>query len=230
MNKLLSADLKFFKADSSFVGKFQKLISETVIPYQYKVLCDEVDGATESHVIKNFQEAARVLKGEEPAEGFRGMVFQDSDAAKWLEAAAYSLTVNPDAKLEERADELISLIASSQDSDGYLNTYYTIKDKEKRWTNLLEGHELYCSGHMIEAGCAYFEATGKKSLLEVCEKNADHIYNVFIKNGHEGYPGHPEIELALLRLYEITGKEKYLSLAKHFIDVRGVDSDFYITR
>lgn len=228
MNKLLSADLNFFKADSSFVGKFQKLISETVIPYQYKVLCDEVEGATESHVIKNFQDAARALKGEEPAEGFRGMVFQDSDAAKWLEAAAYSLTVNPDAKLEERADELISLIASSQDSDGYLNTYYTIKDKEKRWTNLLEGHELYCSGHMIEAGCAYFEATGKKSLLEVCEKNADHIYNVFIENGHEGYPGHPEIELALLRLYEITGKEKYLSLAKHFIDVRGVDSDFYI--
>ena len=228
MNKLLSADLKFFKADSSFVGRFQKLISETVIPYQYKVLCDEVEGATESHVIKNFQDAARVLKGEEPAEGFRGMVFQDSDAAKWLEAAAYSLTVNPDAKLEERADELISLIASSQDSDGYLNTYYTIKDKEKRWTNLLEGHELYCSGHMIEAGCAYFEATGKKSLLEVCEKNADHIYNVFIENGHEGYPGHPEIELALLRLYEITEKEKYLSLAKHFIDVRGVDSDFYI--
>ena len=228
MNKLLSADLNLFKADSSFVGKFQKLISETVIPYQYKVLCDEVEGATESHVIKNFQDAARALKGEEPAEGFRGMVFQDSDAAKWLEAAAYSLTVNPDAKLEERADELISLIASSQDSDGYLNTYYTIKDKEKRWTNLLEGHELYCSGHMIEAGCAYFEATGKKSLLEVCEKNAYHIYNVFIENGHEGYPGHPEIELALLRLYEITGKEKYLSLAKHFIDVRGVDSDFYI--
>ena len=228
MNKLLSADLKLFKADSSFAGRFQSLVSETVIPYQYKVLCDKVDSATESHVIKNFEDAARVLNGEAPLEGFRGMVFQDSDAAKWLEAAAYSLTVKPDKMLEEKADELIELIASSQDGDGYLNTYYTIKDKEKRWTNLLEGHELYCSGHMIEAGCAYFEATGKRKLLEVCEKNADHIYNVFIENCHEGYPGHPEIELALLRLYEITGTKKYLTLAKHFIDVRGVDSDFYI--
>ncbi len=228
MNKLLPVDLKSYKADSSFVGKFQKLISDTVIPYQYKVLSDEVEGAAESHVIKNFQDAARVLKGKEALEGFRGMVFQDSDAAKWLEAAAYSLTVRPDKELESKADELISLIASSQDTDGYLNTYYTIKDKEKRWTNLLEGHELYCSGHMIEAGCAYFEATGKRNLLEVCEKNAEHIYNEFIEKGREGYPGHPEIELALLRLYEITQKEKYLTLAKHFIDVRGVDSDFYI--
>lgn len=228
MKKMLSAELNHFRADSSFIGKFQKLISETVIPYQYKVLCDEVEGATESHVIKNFQEAAKALKKEEITEGFRGMVFQDSDAAKWLEAAAYSLTVKPDSELQKKADELIELISCAQDKDGYLNTYYTIKDKEKRWTNLLEGHELYCSGHMIEAGCAYFEATGKKSLLEICEKNADHICNVFIENGHEGYPGHPEIELALLRLYEITGKDKYLSLAKHFIDVRGEDSDFFI--
>ena len=228
MNKLLSAELKSYKADSSFVGRFQNLISGTVIPYQYKVLCDEVEKATESHVIKNFEDASRVLKGEEPSEGFRGMVFQDSDAAKWLEAAAYSLTVKPDSELERKADKLIDLISSAQDTDGYLNTFYTIKDKEKRWTNLLEGHELYCSGHIIEAGCAYFEATGKRNLLEVCEKNADHIYNIFIENGHEGYPGHPEIELALLRLYEITENEKYLTLAKHFIDVRGVDSDFYI--
>ncbi len=228
MSKLFLADINSYKADNSFMGKLQSLISETVIPYQYKVLCDEVEGATESHVIKNFEDASRVLKGQEPIEGFRGMVFQDSDAAKWLEAAAYSLTVKPDKELQNKADELISLVASSQDTDGYLNTYYTIKDKDKRWTNLLEGHELYCSGHMIEAGCAYFEATGKRNLLDVCEKNAEHIYNVFMENGHEGYPGHPEIELALLRLYEITGKEKYLRLAKHFIDVRGVDSDFYI--
>ncbi len=228
MNKMFLSLVNSYKADGSFTGKLQKLISDTVIPYQYKVLCDEVEGAAESHVIKNFEDASRVLKGEEPAEGFRGMVFQDSDAAKWLEAVSYSLTVKPDKELQEKADKLIDLIASSQDTDGYLNTFYTIKDKDKRWTNLLEGHELYCSGHMIEAGCAYFEATGKRNLLEVCEKNADHIYNVFIENGHEGYPGHPEIELALLRLYEITKNEKYLTLANHFIDVRGVDSDFYI--
>ena len=228
MNSLSFFNINSFKADDSFIGKFQKLISDTVIPYQYKVLCDEVEGATESHVIKNFTDAGRVLSGKEPLEGFRGMVFQDSDAAKWLEAVAYSLKVKPDNELQSKADSLIELISKAQDTDGYLNTFYTIKDKDKRWTNLLEGHELYCSGHMIEAGCAYFEATGKRSLLDICEKNAEHIYNVFIENGHEGYPGHPEIELALLRLYEITKNEKYLTLAKHFIDVRGVDSDFYI--
>lgn len=228
LNRLLLTDINSFKADNSFTGKLQKLISDTVIPYQYKVLCDEVEGAAESHVIKNFADAGRVLSGKEPLEGFRGMVFQDSDAAKWLEAVAYSLNIKPDSELQSKADFLIDLISKAQDTDGYLNTFYTIKDKEKRWTNLLEGHELYCSGHMIEAGCAYFEATGKRTLLDVCEKNAQHIYNVFIKEGHEGYPGHPEIELALLKLYEITGKEKYLTLAKHFIDVRGVDSDFYI--
>ena len=228
MNRLSFLNINSFKADDSFIGKFQKLISDTVIPYQYKVLCDEVEGAAESHVIKNFTDAGRVLSGKEPLEGFRGMVFQDSDAAKWLEAVAYSLKVKPDNELQSKADSLIELISKAQDTDGYLNTFYTIKDKDKRWTNLLEGHELYCSGHMIEAGCAYFEATGKRSLLDICEKNAEHIYNVFIENGHEGYPGHPEIELALLRLYEITKNEKYLTLAKHFIDVRGVDSDFYI--
>lgn len=228
MDRLMLSHTNSFKADSSFVGTFQKLISDTVIPYQYKVLCDQVEGATESHVIKNFTDAARVLSGKEPLEGFKGMVFQDSDAAKWLEAVAYSLSVNPDSELQKKADELIELISKAQDSDGYLNTFYTIKDKDKRWTNLLEGHELYCSGHMIEAGCAYFEATGKRTLLDVCEKNANHIYKIFIEEGHEGYPGHPEIELALLRLYEITENANYLTLAKHFIDIRGVDSDFYI--
>ena len=228
MEKMIVTDINSFKADNSFIGKFQKLISSTVIPYQHRVLSDDVPDATESHVVKNFEDAARVLSGKEPLEGFRGMVFQDSDAAKWLEAVSYSLSVCPDKELQEKAEELISLISSAQDSDGYLNTYYTIKDKEKRWTNLLEGHELYCSGHMIEAGCAYFEATGNRALLDICEKNAQHIYNEFIINKREGYPGHPEIELALLRLYDITKNEQYLTLAKHFIDVRGVDSDFYM--
>ena len=155
------------------------------------------------------------------------MVFQDSDAAKWLEAVAFSLSIYPDKKLEETADRLIELIAASQDEDGYLNTYYTIKDKDKRWTNILEGHELYCSGHMIEAACAYYEATGKRAFLDVMIKNALHIYDVFIEGGHEGYPGHPEIELALMKLYRLTGEEKFYTLAKHFIDIRGVDPFYY---
>lgn len=223
-----SIPINSYIPDGSFVGNFQKLISKTVIPYQYEVLHDKVEGQTESHVVKNFINAGKVLNGEDGGDGFRGMVFQDSDAAKWLEAVAYSLSINRDEKLEKAADELIDHIEKAQDNDGYLNTFYTIKDKDKRWTNLLEGHELYCSGHMMEAGCAYFEATGKRKLLDVCERNAQHIYKVFIEEKHEGYPGHPEIELALFRMYETTKNEKYLQLAKHFVDVRGVDSDYYI--
>lgn len=98
------------------------------------------------------------------------MVFQDSDAYKWLEAAAYAIADKPDKELEQQADELIGIIADAQDKDGYLNTYFTVKDKEKRWTDLLEGHELYCSGHLIEAACAYYEATGKRSLTDIAVK------------------------------------------------------------
>ena len=182
---------------AGFIGQYQRLIKDTVIPYQYSVLCDEAEDTEKSHVIKNFINAGKVLCGEDADDGFYGMVFQDSDAAKWLEAVAYSLALYPDESLEKTADEVIDIIAKAQDSDGYLNTYYTIKDKDKRWTNILEGHELYCSGHMIEAAIAYYEATGKDKLLKVMERNAEHIYDVFITGSHQGYPGHPEIELAL---------------------------------
>jgi len=209
-----------------FIGKYQELVRNTVIPYQYEVLCDRA-GGEKSHVIQNFENAAKALRGEDIGDGFYGMVFQDSDAAKWLEAAAYSLSVHPDSELERRCDELISLIASAQDEDGYLNTYYTVKDRDKRWTNLLEGHELYCSGHMFEAGAAYFEATGKRELMDVCLKNAKHIYRHFITEGAEGYPGHPEVELALMKLGRASGEKFCFELAEHFINVRGVDPDYF---
>lgn len=218
---------KAYHADNGFIGKYQRLIKQEVIPYQYQVLCDEAEGAEKSHVIANFVNAGKALRGEDVGDGFYGMVFQDSDAAKWLEAAAYSLTVFPDAELEQTVDALIDLIADAQDEDGYLNTYFTIKDKDKRWTNLLEGHELYCSGHMMEAACAYYEATGKDKLLKVMLKNAEHIFNVFVKEGKEGYPGHPEIELALMRMYHLTGEKYCLELAEHFVNVRGVDTEFF---
>lgn len=135
---------KAYHADNSFLGRYQQLIKQEVIPYQYQVLCDKAEGAEKSHVITNFINAGKALRGEDVGDGFYGMIFQDSDAAKWLEAAGYSLTIFPDKELEETADQLIELIALAQDEDGYLNTYFTIKDRNKRWTNLLEGHELYC--------------------------------------------------------------------------------------
>ncbi|MBQ3160649.1 MAG: glycoside hydrolase family 127 protein [Oscillospiraceae bacterium] len=210
-----------------FIGKYQKLIKDTVIPYQYTVLCDEAPDTEKSHVVQNFVNAGKAVKGEDVGDGFYGMVFQDSDAAKWIEAAAYSLADFPDAELEKTVDELIEKIEAAQDTDGYLNTYFTIKDKDKRWTNLSEGHELYCSGHMMEAACAYYEVTGKRVLLDVMLRNAEHIYNHFIAEGHEGYPGHPEVELALMKMYRCTGNKHCLELAEHFINVRGVDKHFY---
>ena len=221
-----------FTSENGFIHKFQKLIKEVVIPYQYSVLEDKAEGNVEkSHVIQNFINAGNVLAGKGEGDGFYGFVFQDSDAAKWLEAVGYSLSIFPDPKLESIADKFIDIIAAAQDSDGYLNTYFTIKDKEKRWTNLLEGHELYCAGHMLEAACAYYEGTGKKTLLNVMIKNVEHIYSVFMDESNEvkfnGIPGHPEIELVLMKLYTLTGLNHALELAKHFIDKRGTDPHYF---
>lgn len=218
--------IKAYKS-GGFIGRYQRLIKDVVIPYQYSVLCDEAPDTEKSHVVKNFINAGRAVRGEDTDDGFYGMVFQDSDAAKWIEAAAYSLSLFPDKNLEQTVDNLIDIIADAQDTDGYLNTYYTIKDKDKRWTNLLEGHELYCSGHMMEAACAYYEATGKDKLLQVMLKNAEHIYKHFITEGHEGCPGHPEVELALLKMYRLTDNKHCLELVEHFINTRGQNPHFY---
>lgn len=212
---------------AGFIEKYQNIVSDTVIPYQYSVLWDRAEGAEKSHVVQNFINAAKSLRGEDTGDGFYGMVYQDSDAYKWLEAVAYSLALRRDENLERNADELIGIIAAAQDEDGYLNTYFTIKDREKRWTNLLEGHELYCSGHMIEAACAYFEATGKRRLLDAAVRNAECIYERFITQGNKGIPGHPEVELALLKLYRLTKNSHFLKLAEMFIDERGKDPAFF---
>ncbi|MCR4939765.1 MAG: glycoside hydrolase family 127 protein [Treponemataceae bacterium] len=222
---------KAFKPEAGFIKHYQELIKKVVIPYQYAVLNDKAEGNTEkSHVIKNFINAGNVLAGKGADDGFYGMVFQDSDAAKWLEAAAFSLAIFPDKELEATCDKLIDIIAAAQDKDGYLDTYFTIKDQEKRWTNLCEAHELYCAGHMMEAAVAYAEATGKNKLLEVMLKNVNCIYEVFLGKDSkikDGYPGHPEVELALMKMYRLTGEKKCLELARHFIKVRGVDPAYY---
>lgn len=210
---------------NGFIGSYQELVRREMIPYQYRVMRDEA-GTEKSGVFSNFINAGKALRGEEHGD-FYGMVFQDSDAGKWLEAVAYSLAATPDETLEKQADELIDLIAAAQDADGYLDTRFTISDRDKRWTNLLEAHELYCAGHLIEAACAYCEATGKRRLLDVMLRCVGHIYRRFIKDGKPGFPGHPEIELALMKMYRITSDSRCLELAEHFINIRGQDPDFY---
>ena len=212
---------------AGFMDRYQRLIRDTVIPYQHSILWDRLPDVEKSHAAANFINAGRVLRGEDPGDGFYGMVFQDSDVAKWLEAAAYALAAEPNAALERDADALIDLVSAAQDADGYLNTYYTVKDQDRRWTDLLEGHELYCAGHMIEAACAYYEATGKRKLLDTMIRNAEHIYRRFVSQSVPGCPGHPEIELALMKLFRLTGDARFLDLCKHFIDERGTDPDFF---
>jgi len=217
-----------FKLSDGLFSRYANLLCDTVIPFQEAVLNDRIEGVAPSHAIDNFRNAAELLRTGEKTGDFYGMVFQDSDVAKWLEAAAYSLVVRPDAELEARIDELCDLIAAAQEEDGYLNTFFTLKRPDKKFTNLLEAHELYCAGHMMEAAVGLYEATGNRKLLDVMQKNADRLYKQFITDGAEGYPGHPEVELALMRLWRASGNEKYRELAEHFINVRGVDSDFYM--
>ena len=203
--------LRDVKITDAFWAPRQALMTDVTIPYMEKIL-----RAEESHAVRNF----RIAAGEETGD-FRGMVFQDSDVAKWLEAAAYSLLLKPDEALSRRVDEMVSLIGRCQQEDGYLNTYFTIKEPENRWKNLLECHELYCAGHLMEAAAALHEAAGKDGLLRICIRLADHICGRFSRE--EGIPGHQEIEIGLLRMYRATGQKRYLDTALRFLNLRGQD-------
>ncbi|THF76392.1 glycoside hydrolase family 127 protein [Cohnella fermenti] len=208
-----------------FWDGYQELVRRTVIPYQWEALNDRIEDAEPSRSIRNFRIAAGLEQGE-----FGGWIFQDSDLYKWLEAVAYSLRRHPDPELERIADEAIELIGAAQHDNGYLNTYYTIQEPGREWTNLYEAHELYCAGHLFEAAVAYAEATGKRKLLDIACRFADLIDRLFgAKPGQmQAYCGHPEAELALVKLYRATGEERYLNLSLFFIDERGRQPSYYM--
>lgn len=155
--------------------------------------------------------------------------FWDSDLAKWIEAAGYSLARYPDPQLEKTVDEVIDLVVSAQQPDGYLNVFYTVVQPGERWTNLRDMHELYCAGHLMEAAVAYYQGTGKRKLLDCLCRYADHIAGTFgpNKNQKPGYCGHPEIELALMKLYRATGNERYRDLASFFVTQRGTQPLYF---
>ena len=165
--------------------------------------------------IRNFEKVAR-HKGE-PHEG---IYYDDSDVYKALEAMAYSLKTHPDSSLEAKADEWIDKIASAQLPDGYLNTYFTLRGLQNRWTDI-EKHEDYCAGHLMEAAVAYYNVTGKRKLLDVAIKLANHIDSTFRLANKPWFSGHEEIELALVKLYKVTHNDNYLKLANWYLDQRG---------
>lgn len=150
-------------------------------------------------------------------------IFWDSDLAKWSEGVAYILEKHSEPELEAKVDAIVEKIKEHQCEDGYFNVYFTVVKPEERWSNR-DKHELYCAGHLIEAAVAYSKATGKNDFLDCMEKYADYIYKVFVEENSAQFrtPGHQEIELALVKLYAHTGKEKYLKLAEHFLNLRGV--------
>ncbi|MGO4546319.1 glycoside hydrolase family 127 protein [Paenibacillus sp. 2TAB23] len=208
-----------------FWQDYSGLIRNTVIPYQWEALNDRIEGAAPSYAIRNFRIAAGLEEGE-----FGGWIFQDSDLYKWLEAVAFSLRHHPDPELEKIADGAIDLIGQAQHENGYLNTYYTVKEPGKQWTNLHEAHELYCAGHLIEAAVAYYQASGKSKLLDIARRFTDLIDRMFGTQPDQirGYCGHQEIELALVKLYEVTGEERFLTLSRYFIDERGSKPSYFI--
>jgi len=216
--KITPVLLKNVIVDDRFWTPRIEQIRWVTIPFQWEVLNDRVPGADKSGSVMNFKIAAGRAKGE-----FYGAPWQDSDLAKWIEGVAYSLAARPDPKLEATADDMIDLIAAAQDKDGYVNTAYTLRDRDKRWTNMMLCHELYVMGHLTEAAVAYYGATGKRKFMDVMARCADHIATVFGRGEGQkrGYCGHEEIELALVKLYRATGEKKYLELSRYFIDERG---------
>lgn len=240
--------LQQIQITDDFWGERMELVRREIIPYQWRALNDQIPEADPSFCMRNFQVAGRQNqerrnKGsdfEEPKftfrgfqslpedgkpleEKFYGFVFQDSDLYKWIESVAYSLSQHPDQELENLADQAIDAVCAAQQENGYLDTYYIIGGMDQIFTNLRDHHELYCFGHLAEAAVAYYQATGKMRLLEAARKFADYINGFFGtgENQCKGYPGHEIAEMALVRLYEVTGEKRYLDLSYFFVNERG---------
>lgn len=194
-------------ADAFWTPRLDKHASVTL-----QVCIDQIENQTGR--IRNFENAA---KGEG---AHSGIFFDDSDVYKALEGIAYSLINHPDAALEQKADEWIDKFAAAQQPDGYINTFYTLTGLEKRWTNM-DKHEMYCAGHLTEAAVAYYQATGKRKLLDVAIRMANHMMTVFGPDKRHWVPGHEEIELALVKLSQVTGEQRYLDFANWLLEERG---------
>ena len=221
-NNITLPDLRKVRITDSLFSHYAEKVAQKMIPVQWDILGGK--GSSRCFCIDNFRVAAGELDAPH-----RGVVFGDTDAYKWLEAVAFC-AAGGDTTYIPQADGLISLLERAQQPDGYLNTYFTVCHPELRWKNLTEGHELYSAGHLIEAAVAYYGATGKRKLLDIAIRFADLICETFGEGPGKlrGYPGHQEIELALIKLWRVTGTQRYLDTARFFLDCRGTQPNYFL--
>lgn len=214
--------------DVRLEGEFWKERLETVltrtIPSQHKKLGEY--GILESLKLPN---PPPPLRFPRHPNGFTVQVFWDSDVGKWIEAASYALSHRRDPDIEAKIEAIVDDFEKAQLPDGYLNCWYLGREPEKRWSNLRDNHELYNAGHMLEGAIAYYETTGRRRWLDIMERYVEHIRQTFGTGPGQkrGYCGHQEIEIALIKLYRLTGAKKHLDLAAYFINERGQQPPHY---
>ena len=207
-----------------FWGKLQEQVGQVTLGHIH----DEMRNEGHLDALRLDQ---RMHRGRQESSGWYwgGSIFWDSDVAKWLEAASAYLQHHKDAKLETLVDGTIGLLAGAQQMDGYLNSHILTWRPRHRFKNLRDLHELYCAGHLIEAAVVHRQATGKETLLDIALRLADHLATVFGAGSHQlpGYCGHPEIELALIRLYRLTHEQRFLDLSRFFVEQRGKKPHYF---
>jgi DUF1680 family protein len=203
--------------DDAFWAPKQKINREVTIPHVHQ-MCTDTNRFSVFELNYTRKPPYKIVE-----------IFGDSDPAKWIEAVGYSLATHPDPELEALADREIDRIVAAQEPSGYLNTHFQAIQPEMKWKNLRDWHEMYCAGHMMEGAVAYYQATGKRKLLDAMMRYADHIAAVFGRGPGQkrGYCGHAEIELALVKLANATGERRYMDLSKYMIDERGQQPHYY---
>ncbi|MBV8901294.1 MAG: glycoside hydrolase family 127 protein [Verrucomicrobia bacterium] len=211
-----------------FWKRWRDLIGQTTLSHQFNQLQNE--GQIDAMKLdRRFHRGWELADPWLSAGYWGGSVFWDSDLAKWLEAASGRLEQHADPALEAQVDQIIGLFEQAQLPDGYVNSHILTWRPQHRFKNLRDLHELYCAGHLIEAAVVHFEATGKDRLLNVARRFADLLISKFGPGPGQlrGYPGHPEVELALMRLYRVTGEKRYLDLCRFFINERGRSPNYF---
>ncbi|MDR1558208.1 MAG: glycoside hydrolase family 127 protein, partial [Clostridiales bacterium] len=224
LNGYYTPPLEKVSVTSPFWKTRMDLIADRIIAYQWEALNGRVESeAGGSFCIYNLELAAGLRDGQ-----YQEPLFHDSDLGKWIEAVSYTLMYSPNPEMEAKVDKTADLLEKLQLPNGYLDSYYIAAKPEERYKNFAWGHELYCCGHLLEGAVAYFRATGKRKLMNIMSRCVDHYIELLGtgENQIPAYPGHPEIELALIKLYRETGKERYLNFCRYLINQRGQSPNY----